>query len=90
MATHDTLTGLVNRNLFLDRMNKALQHITRNNSSIALLFIDLNGFKGVNDRLGHIAGDQLLIEVGNRLTSVVRKSDTVGRYGGDEFVIFYS
>ncbi|WP_136806566.1 diguanylate cyclase domain-containing protein [Desulfosediminicola flagellatus] len=87
MATHDSLTGLVNRSLFMDRLNKALQLSKRSKKGVALLFIDLDGFKIINDRLGHIAGDQLLVEVASRLKGAVRESDTVGRYGGDEFVV---
>ncbi len=87
MATHDSLTGLVNRNLFMDRLNKVLQHSARSEKGIAVMFIDLDGFKKVNDNLGHVAGDQLLVEVAARLKSSVRKSDTVGRYGGDEFIV---
>jgi diguanylate cyclase (GGDEF)-like protein/PAS domain S-box-containing protein len=87
LALHDALTGLPNRALFVDRLNLALTRAQRNASRMALLYIDLNGFKEVNDRYGHGTGDALLREVAQRLRSCVRESDTVGRLGGDEFVI---
>jgi diguanylate cyclase (GGDEF)-like protein len=87
MANHDKLTGLPNRNLFMDRLYKALQHGARAHHCTALFFIDLDGFKEVNDRLGHLAGDYLLVEVGKRIQRAVRENDTVGRYGGDEFTV---
>jgi diguanylate cyclase (GGDEF)-like protein len=87
-ALHDTLTGLPNRALVLDRAEQMLARATRQlNVEGGALFIDVDGFKRVNDNLGHAAGDQLLKVVGERLQSVVREQDTVGRLGGDEFVV---
>ncbi|MCF4007936.1 PocR ligand-binding domain-containing protein [Rheinheimera sp. UJ63] len=87
MAFYDHLTGLANRRLLDDRLQLAFKQSKRSNSFGALLFIDLNNFKPVNDRFGHKVGDLLLIEVANRLTNQVREVDTVARLGGDEFVI---
>ncbi|MFH8134912.1 putative bifunctional diguanylate cyclase/phosphodiesterase [Pantoea osteomyelitidis] len=87
LAFHDVLTGLPNRALVEDRLTQALALATRNEQRVALLLIDLDRFKTINDTYGHHAGDDLIIEVGHRLTSLVRTSDTVGRIGGDEFVI---
>ncbi len=86
-ATIDTLTGLPNRQLFQDRLSRALLHSKRLDVRFALFFIDLDKFKIVNDTLGHAAGDQLLIEVSERIQKVVRESDTVARLGGDEFTV---
>ncbi|HEX2039617.1 MAG TPA: EAL domain-containing protein [Acidimicrobiales bacterium] len=86
-AFHDTLTGLANRALFLDRLSQAHARASRTGSLYSLLFIDLDRFKVVNDSLGHQAGDQLLIEVANRLKLCVRPGDTFARFGGDEFVV---
>lgn len=86
-ALHDALTGLPNRSLLSDRLSQALQHYRRTKEYFAVLFLDLDNFKFVNDSLGHLPGDQLLIQVGKRLSSVVRGEDTVARLGGDEFVI---
>ncbi len=87
MACHDNLTGLPNRILFKDRLDSAQAMAVRNGKKLAILFIDLDGFKAVNDTLGHKAGDLLLQEVARRLQAVVRQSDTVGRVGGDEFLV---
>ena len=87
-AVHDPLTGLPNRTLFVDRLTVALARLERNpNDRIAVLYFDLDGFKAVNDRLGHDIGDQLLIEVAHRLRGVLRPCDTLARLGGDEFAI---
>ena len=86
-ALHDALTGLPNRALFLDRLELSLIRSRRRPARIAVLFLDLDAFKLVNDSLGHDAGDQLLVELAERLRTVVRPSDTVARFGGDEFTI---
>ncbi len=86
-AFHDALTGLANRALFADRVEQALRRGVRGQGQPAVVFIDLDGFKGVNDTLGHPAGDALLREVARRLRSVVRLDDTVSRLGGDEFAV---
>ena len=86
-ALHDPLTGLPNRTLVLDRIDRLLARARRENTNVALLFIDLDDFKYINDTLLHGGGDQLLVEVGRRLTTVLRDGDTVGRLSGDEFVI---
>lgn len=86
-ANYDSLTGLPNRSLFLDRLNQSLANMARADRSLGLLFIDLDGFKLVNDTLGHDIGDLLLKEAAKRLGTCVRTGDTVARLGGDEFTI---
>jgi len=86
-ALHDALTGLPNRRLLMDRLSLAIAHARRNTSAMAVLFLDLDGFKQINDTLGHDAGDTLLSMVADRLVAAVREEDTVARMGGDEFVI---
>jgi len=87
MAYHDALTGLPNRVLFNDRLNVAMSAAKRSNKKFALMILDLDKFKAVNDTLGHDVGDQLLQSVANRLRARLRKSDTVARLGGDEFIL---
>jgi len=87
MATHDALTGLPNRRLFNDRLTLELAHAHRNQQKLAMMLLDLDHFKDVNDTLGHSVGDKLLQVVGGRLTSLLRQSDTVARMGGDEFML---
>jgi diguanylate cyclase (GGDEF)-like protein/PAS domain S-box-containing protein len=89
-AYHDVLTVLPNRRLFIDRLTLALAHTRRTNSSLAVMFIDLDHFKTINDTLGHTAGDELLLAVAERLRQAVREEDTVARIGGDEFTILTS
>ena len=86
-ALHDALTGLPNRHLFLDRLDQALARLERKASKVAVLFLDLDRFKTVNDSLGHDVGDELLVAVATRLRHLVRESDTIARFGGDEFTI---
>jgi diguanylate cyclase (GGDEF)-like protein/PAS domain S-box-containing protein len=86
-AQHDFLTGLPNRMLLNDRINQAIAFAMRHNVQVALLFLDLDGFKHINDSLGHAIGDKLLQSIAQRLEATVRASDTVSRQGGDEFVI---
>lgn len=87
LAHHDNLTGLPNRKLLIDRLQQALSRAQRQGSSLALLFMDLDGFKGLNDSLGHETGDAALRTIAQRLAVAVRQGDTVARLGGDEFVL---
>jgi diguanylate cyclase len=87
LALHDELTGLPNRRLFADRLSLAIERADRVRSRLALLILDLNGFKMINDTMGHQAGDQVLREVSSHLRKSVRASDTLARLGGDEFII---
>jgi diguanylate cyclase len=87
LAYFDELTGLPNRRLLRDRLHQAVAQCARQDKQLALLFVDLDGFKGVNDTLGHTAGDKLLKRVADRIAASIREADTACRYGGDEFVI---
>jgi diguanylate cyclase (GGDEF)-like protein len=87
MALHDALTGLPNRRLLMDRLSSAIAHARRNKSAMAVMYLDLDGFKQINDTFGHAAGDTLLSMVAARLVAAVRQEDTVARLGGDEFMI---
>lgn len=87
LALHDPLTGLMNRSAFLEHLHTALKSARRDRRSLGLLFIDLNNFKRVNDSLGHLEGDRVLVTVAERLRACLRGSDQVARFGGDEFVV---
>ena len=87
LSHYDKLTGLANRELFRDRLGQAVTRADRKGHLVALLFLDLDRFKSINDTLGHLAGDELLVAVSNRLKTCVRKADTIARLGGDEFTI---
>jgi diguanylate cyclase (GGDEF)-like protein/PAS domain S-box-containing protein len=90
LAQHDTLTDLPNRLLLKDRIGQAIMAARRNNTKVAVMYLDLDGFKHINDSLGHTVGDRVLQAIGKRLVSCVRSSDTVCRLGGDEFVVLLS
>lgn len=87
LAHHDPLTGLTNRSLFNDRLNSAVHAAHRHQSNLALLFLDVNDFKHINDTYGHAAGDRVLCAIARRLELCVRETDTVARMGGDEFTV---
>jgi diguanylate cyclase (GGDEF)-like protein/PAS domain S-box-containing protein len=87
LAYYDALTGLPNRVLFVDRLNRAMAQVHRKQKKLAVMLLDLDHFKDINDTLGHSVGDQLLSSVGKRLTELLRKEDTVSRMGGDEFFL---
>jgi diguanylate cyclase (GGDEF)-like protein len=89
-ATHDALTGLPNRTLFLDRLSQSIESSKRSGESVGMIMMDVDRFKEINDTLGHHFGDQLLIEIGRRLTHTLRQSDTVARLGGDEFAVKFT
>jgi len=89
LAHYDLLTQLPNRKLFIDRFNQAVAHAQRNNSMIAICFLDLDNFKPINDNYGHDKGDKLLIEVAERIKSTLREEDTASRQGGDEFTLLF-
>lgn len=88
-ALHDSLTGLPNRTLFNDRLNNTLQMAERSGERFAVMFLDLDGFKEINDRMGHAAGDLILQSIANRLKLLLRSSDTLARLGGDEFLLLF-
>ena len=90
LAFYDPLTGLENRRLFKDRLEQSIKQVRRNKGVMALLFIDLDGFKHINDNFGHDVGDELLVEVAKRLKKCVREEDIVARLGGDEFTVILS
>jgi diguanylate cyclase (GGDEF)-like protein/PAS domain S-box-containing protein len=90
IAHYDALTGVPNRRLFADRLNQAISHTKRGEKSLAVCYLDLDGFKPVNDQYGHAIGDELLVEVTSRLSDVLRAEDTLARLGGDEFVLLFT
>lgn len=87
LASHDPLTGLPNRRVFMERLEWALAHARRDEQGLAVLFIDLDHFKEINDRLGHAAGDHVLLIAARRMHSILRETDTIARLGGDEFLV---
>jgi diguanylate cyclase (GGDEF)-like protein len=89
-AYHDSLTGLPNRALFLDRIEQEIRHASREDSNLAILFLDLDNFKQINDSLGHSAGDTVLVSISEKLKLALREIDTIARLGGDEFIILLS
>lgn len=87
LAFYDSLTKIPNKNLFNDRSKILLSHAARNKEKFAIMYLDINNFKTINDTMGHLNGDNVLIELASRLSNAMRESDTVARIGGDEFVI---
>ncbi len=87
IATHDSLTGLPNRAAFMDQLQRSIAYAARNQTQVSLLFVDVDRFKNINDSMGHQVGDELLRVVSTRLQDVVRRSDMLGRLGGDEFIV---
>lgn len=87
LSTHDQLTGVANRSLLYDRLNHAIELAKRENKIVAVLFLDLDGFKSINDLFGHLVGDQLLIKIAERMQANIRSADTIARFGGDEFIL---
>ncbi len=87
LAQYDQLTGLINRSLFQDRLSSAIARARREGGLVAVMFLDIDGFKDVNDRFGHAVGDELLRQVASRLVACLRETDTVARFGGDEFTV---
>ena len=87
LADHDALTGLPNRSHLRDRLSMMMSHAKRSKHTVALLFIDLDGFKNINDRFGHVQGDEVLKKISNRIKSLLRLEDTLARLGGDEFAV---
>jgi diguanylate cyclase (GGDEF)-like protein len=90
LAHYDTLTGLPNRAMFMERLTHQMARAHRNGAPLALMLLDIDHFKSINDSMGHDQGDQLLIQAAQRLTSCTRQSDTVARLGGDEFIVILS
>jgi diguanylate cyclase (GGDEF)-like protein/PAS domain S-box-containing protein len=90
VANFDALTGVPNRRLLADRLNQSIAHVQRSGKSLAVCYIDLDGFKDVNDRYGHETGDRLLVDITHRLQGVLRAGDTLARLGGDEFVLLFN
>lgn len=86
-ALHDSLTGLPNRTLLVDRISQALLRARRHDEGVAVFFLDLDGFKAVNDTLGHDAGDRVLVDLAERMRAILRSGETLARFGGDEFVL---
>jgi diguanylate cyclase (GGDEF)-like protein len=86
-ALHDPLTGLPNRMLFFDRLDRAILRLQREHAPLAVLFLDFDGFKAINDRFGHAGGDEVLIRAAQRVSAALRAEDTVARFGGDELVV---
>ncbi|MEO8687169.1 MAG: GGDEF domain-containing protein [Solirubrobacteraceae bacterium] len=86
-ALHDSLTGLPNRVLFIDRLDHAIRRLQREQAPLAVLFLDFDGFKAVNDRFGHAGGDEVLKRAADRVSAALRAEDTVARFGGDELVV---